>query len=167
VELASLVACHRDPARWDLLYRALWRGLHGERRLLSLGADELASRLADMEREVRRDIRRMKGATRFHKVSIDGEEHYLAWHRPDHRVLSLVAPFFKRRFRSRRWTLMTPDGCVRWDGATLSQGPGVAGPPAPKSTDGLLELWRTGGAAKAGPAPRPDGSVKPVAAIEV
>jgi uracil-DNA glycosylase len=148
VELASLVACHCDPARWDLLYRALWRITRGERRLLSLGADETASRLLAMEDAVRRDIRRTKTLVRFQKHAIDGREHYLAWHRPDHPVLNLVAPFFRRRFRSLRWTLMTPDGCVSWDGATLRRGPGVSWSAPPPTDDNLVALWRASDAAK-------------------
>ena len=31
--LARIVACHRDPTRWTLLYRLLWRLTHGEPRL--------------------------------------------------------------------------------------------------------------------------------------
>ena len=31
---AMRVGCHRDPKRWALLYRLLWRLTHGESRLL-------------------------------------------------------------------------------------------------------------------------------------
>src|SRR5687767_6088653 len=36
VEIAARVACHRDPQRWALLYRVLWRLTHGEPRLLEI-----------------------------------------------------------------------------------------------------------------------------------
>ena len=34
--LAQLVSCHRDPNRWPLLYRLLWRVTHTEPNLLEL-----------------------------------------------------------------------------------------------------------------------------------
>src|SRR5688572_15854020 len=36
----KLVACHRDPSRWTLLYHVLWRITHGERKLLDDPLDE-------------------------------------------------------------------------------------------------------------------------------
>ena len=33
-EMVRLVVCHRDPQRYALLYRMVWRLLHGERTLL-------------------------------------------------------------------------------------------------------------------------------------
>ena len=38
-DAARLVACHRDPSRWRLLYRIAWRLTHGERRLLDITVD--------------------------------------------------------------------------------------------------------------------------------
>ncbi|UQA57217.1 hypothetical protein [Polyangium aurulentum] len=39
-ELAEIVARHRDPVRWALLYRVLYRIVHENRRLLEDAADE-------------------------------------------------------------------------------------------------------------------------------
>jgi len=36
LNLATRVACHRDPRRWALLYQALWRLTHGEPKLLEI-----------------------------------------------------------------------------------------------------------------------------------
>src|SRR4051812_50099042 len=43
--LAEGVACHRDEARWPLLYQALWRLNNGERALLGQGSGPLVPRL--------------------------------------------------------------------------------------------------------------------------
>ena len=45
LQLARHVACHRDPARWQLLYQTLWRIVHGERRLLEISTDDDVHRL--------------------------------------------------------------------------------------------------------------------------
>ncbi len=39
LQLAELVACHRDPGRWEALYRALRRLVSGEPHLLALVTD--------------------------------------------------------------------------------------------------------------------------------
>lgn len=48
VQLAQSVARHSDPARWPLLYAALWRLLHGERDLLGRVSDPDVQRLFRM-----------------------------------------------------------------------------------------------------------------------
>lgn len=52
VELAGTVALHRDPGRWNLLYRVLHRLSHGEPRLLLVETDEDVRRLRLLEAEV-------------------------------------------------------------------------------------------------------------------
>lgn len=139
--LAEKVACHRDDARWGLLYAALWRILHGEPHLLSLVTDPLIHRLETMEKQVRRDAHKTKAFVRFRLTEEDGEEHYIAWHRPDHFILPLVAPFFARRFSSMQWTVLTPDASVHWDLESLHYGTGVPASEAPDE-DILEDLWR-------------------------
>src|SRR5689334_16448978 len=39
LQLFEACACHRDPARYALMYRLLWRATHGERDLLDDAAD--------------------------------------------------------------------------------------------------------------------------------
>ena len=36
---ARWVAAHRDPARWDVMFRVLWRTLHENRKLLEVAVD--------------------------------------------------------------------------------------------------------------------------------
>jgi DNA polymerase len=80
----------------------------------------------------------MHAFVRFRKVG----ERYVAWYRPDHRIVPLAAPFFAERFPSMEWSILTPDLSVHWNGRTLSFSEGVARDAAP-SEDELEELWRT------------------------
>ncbi len=59
VELAREVLHHRDPERFSLLYRLLWRLLHEDRQLLSIFSDTLVYRLRHMQRAVGRDLHKM------------------------------------------------------------------------------------------------------------
>lgn len=143
VEIAKIVACHRDPTRWVLLYRTLWRLLHGERSLLAITTDNDVYSLTQMQKSVTRDLHKMKAFVRFRKVlGANGVESYIAWHRPDHYIVRLAAPFFARRFSGMNWSILTPDQSVTWDQSTLNFGPGVPANAAPEG-DALEELWKT------------------------
>ena len=92
--LAEKVACHRASERWNLLYRIVWRINTTQPHLMEISTDDDIIRLFKFEKEVRRDAHKMKAFVRFRKVIRDDEEYYVAWHRPDHRIVRLVAPFF-------------------------------------------------------------------------
>ncbi len=141
--LASDVARHRDRARWDVLYRALWRLTHGEPHLLSVYVDDDIHRLELMSKAVRREGHKMRAFVRFRLVG-EGSAHerYVAWFEPEHDVVSREAPFFARRFPSMRWSILTPDASAHWDLTSLTHAPGVSKLDAPTG-DGLEELWRT------------------------
>ncbi|HEX2722380.1 MAG TPA: TIGR03915 family putative DNA repair protein [Gemmatimonadaceae bacterium] len=143
--MAALVACHRDPDRWSLLYTLLWRVTHGERHALEIASDPLVYRLTRMHRAVRRASHKMKAFVRFKSVTdSDGaDEEFVAWFEPAHRVVELTAPFFVDRFRSMRWSILTPDGCARWDRESLSLSPGIERHAANVGEDNLENLWRT------------------------
>lgn len=140
VERARVVACHRDGARWGLLYRVAWRLTHGEPEFLRDALDDDARALALSEHDVRRDAHKTQAFVRFRRVERDGGEYFVAWHRPEHRVLPLVEGFFARRFRSMRWSILTPDATVHWDGRVLVRGEGTGRAAAPEN-DALEELW--------------------------
>jgi probable DNA metabolism protein len=142
IELAQKVACHRDPRRFDLLYRVLWRISHDERKLLDVETDDDVHQLMLMEKAVRRDAHKMKAFVRFRRIVAEDQEQFIAWHRPDHRIVRLVAPFFARRFPTMKWSILTPDESVVWDQKELLFGSGVPASAAPRG-DELEELWRT------------------------
>ncbi|EPX55099.1 Domain often clustered or fused with uracil-DNA glycosylase [Cystobacter fuscus DSM 2262] len=142
LELAEKVACHRSPERWGLLYRVLWRLTHGERKLLEVESDADVYRLLMLAKAVQRDAHKMKAFVRFRRVEREGEEYFIAWHRPEHLVVRYVAPFFARRFPSMRWSILTPDASVSWDLERLLFGPGVPRSEAPEG-DVLEEMWGT------------------------
>ncbi|GAA5506125.1 UdgX family uracil-DNA binding protein [Novipirellula caenicola] len=153
LEMAKHVACHRDANRWELLYRTLWRLTHGQRHLLEMSTDEDVFALNQMKKAVTRDVHKMKAFVRFRKVVASSDlqdtqtqpealTNYIAWHRPDHRIVSLAAPFFARRFKAMNWTILTPDESVSWDQLELKYGPGVPVSEAPDA-DSLEDLWKT------------------------
>jgi DNA polymerase len=142
LKLARSVACHRDPRRWDLLYRLLWRLTHDEPRLLEVVTDDDVYRTRTWEKQVRRDAHKMRAFVRFRRCERDGQPWYIAWHRPDHRVVRTVAPFFADRFSSMKWSILTPDESVSWDLQQLVFGPGMPRDAAPQA-DELESMWLT------------------------
>ncbi len=144
--LARTVACHRDPSRWSLLYRVAFRLSHGqEKNLLSISVDDDVHALTMFDRAVSRDRHKMHAFVRFRKVvGSDGVEQFIAWHRPDHYIVKLAAPFFARRFPTMHWAILTPHDSVMWDPTlrALSFGPGATREQAPDE-DALEDLWKT------------------------
>ena len=141
--LAEEVICHSDPERFALLYELLWRIVQGERALLSVASDPLVHRLLRMQKAVRRDLHKMTAFVRFRRVTAeDGEEHYVAWFEPEHHILKRAAEFFVNRFAAMRWSILTPQGALHWDGREVAHGLGVSREHAPDS-DGLEQWWRT------------------------
>ena len=148
LDAAQIVATHRDPQRWNLLYRLLYR-LQSNRELLKVEVDDDVAQLKQWEAQIRRDLHKMHAFVRFRKVDEPGpngepQEHFIAWYRPDHRILHLAAPFFAERFAPMRWTILTPDESVSWDPATqqLSWLPGTGKESAP-AQDELETLWKS------------------------
>ncbi|MBA3915559.1 MAG: UdgX family uracil-DNA binding protein [Acidobacteriales bacterium] len=142
VMLAKRVAAHRDPAKWSLLYSVLWRITHGNHDLLKVVTDDEVLRLTRMDHDIGHEIHRMHAFVRFQKLNDDAGEIYVAWFRPEHRVLRMAAPFFADRFASMRWSILTPEESAHWDGASLEYGPGVQTRPNAEEDD-LSDLWQT------------------------
>lgn len=139
--LAERVSCHRDPRRFELLYRLLWR-LQSERSLLQIGSDADVALACDMARAVRRDMHKMKAFVRFRRVRNTTIEAYVAWFEPEHHIVKAVAPFFMRRFTGMRWSILTPETSAHWDGEALAYGPGAARRDCPDE-DALEAYWCT------------------------
>jgi len=140
--LAKEVACNKDAGRWSLLYRLLWRVTHENHDLLKISVDDDIRRAERLANEVRREIHRMHAFVRFRKVTVDDQDHYVAWFRPDHHILREAVPFFVDRFRSMRWSILTPEESAHWNGTSLTFTEGVPRNRAPQE-DELESLWRT------------------------
>ena len=132
---------HRDPVKWSLLYRVIYRMTHGERHLLKIDIDDDVRQLRLMEKALRRDMHKMTAFVRFRKVEGAEAEQFVAWHRPDHLIVERMARWFRNRFGSMRWSILTPDRSAHWDLEKLSYGPGVPRSEAPDG-DALEELWK-------------------------
>jgi DNA polymerase len=140
--LTEAVVCHNDPERFALLYGLLWRITHGERELLSIASDPLMHRIGRMEKSVRRDMHKMTAFLRFRQVADDDGERYIAWFEPEHHILRRTAEFFVGRFAAMRWSILTPQGALHWDGKELTVSAGVSKNDAPAG-DVLEDWWRT------------------------
>jgi DNA polymerase len=140
VTLVQDAILHRDPARFSLLYRLLWR-LKGNHDLLEVATDPDVIQINAMARAVRRDEHKMHAFVRFREIGRERESHYVAWFEPEHHIVELAAPFFARRFADMPWSILTPDLCAHWDGHEVVFTPGVDKSEAP-SEDRLEELWR-------------------------
>lgn len=142
LELAQDVACYRDAAKWDLLYRTLWRLTHGEEHLLSVSIDPDTTRLREMAKSVHRDLHKMRAFVRFREIATDDGTWFVAWFEPEHDIVEANAPFFRDRFASMQWSILTPRRSVHWDKKALRFGPGVERNAAP-AEDAMEDLWRT------------------------
>ena len=144
LRLCEVVVLHRDPGRFALLYRLLWRLVHEPAvRHDPLDPDVLHAQ--QMAQAVRRDMHKMKAFVRFRQVADEdrpGETLHMAWFEPAHHVVEAIAPWFARRFANIRWAILTPDRSVHWDGRQLLFGPGASAEDAPQPDDGEA-LWLT------------------------
>lgn len=142
LDVARQVLHHREPERFSLLYRLIWRFLHGERHLLSIFSDTLVYRLRAMEKSVGRDLHKMTAFLRFRKITDEAGDCFVAWFEPQHFILRPAAEFFVKRFAAMHFIVLTPDGTIEWDRKTLSFGPGVAKSAAP-AADTLEDWWKS------------------------
>ena len=137
VDLARDVVCHSNPERFAMLYAMLLR-LKSDRHAVEDEADPLVRRLQDFAKGVRRDIHKMHAFVRFREF--DGR--FVAFFEPEHHIVRRAASFFVDRFANMRWSILTPELSIHWDGERLSEGPGATREDAP-SGDPLEETWRT------------------------
>lgn len=105
-------------------------------------ADTLLRRLDRMAKAVRRDMHKMRAFLRFREVAGGEWPRYVAWFEPEHHIVRANAGFFVRRFASMRWSILTRDLSIHWDGETLSEGPGATRAEAPEG-DPVEAAWKT------------------------
>ena len=146
LELAHTVVLHADPERFALLYSLLAADPHR----IEDAADPLVRRLEAMARAVRRDIHKMRAFVRFREVRdampLPGTGapsiRYVAWFEPEHHIVRANARFFVERFASMRWSILTPELSLHWDGRALTEGPGATRADAP-GDDPVEAIWKT------------------------
>ncbi|WP_174273868.1 UdgX family uracil-DNA binding protein [Sphingomonas bacterium] len=141
VALAEDVICHSDPQRFALLYAMLLRLKQGQASMQD-HADPALRRLETLAKEVRRDIHKMRAFLRFREVAEGDDVRFVAWFEPAHHIVRRNARFFVDRFASMRWTILTPELSLDWNGETLSEAPGATRADAPDG-DPLEETWKT------------------------
>lgn len=122
--LCEFVVLHREPERFALLYRLLWRLVH-EPGLRNDPVDSDMLHAQHMAHAVRRDIHKMKANLRLHAVAHPDGELQVACYEPAHHVVEVVAPWFAKRISAPRWTIFTPDRSVNCERGELLFGPGV------------------------------------------
>jgi probable DNA metabolism protein len=135
------VALHKDPDKFPLLYRFLWR-LRREPYLLRDTLDADFARALALKKSVERDVHKMHAFVRFREVVGAPDGRRIAWFEPEHYILETAAPFFMRRFANFPWSILTPEQSAHWDTSVLSFGPGGRRSDAP-AEDAHEDLWRT------------------------
>ena len=125
VRMSELVVLHRDPQRFDLLYRSLWRLVY-EPELKNDFGDLDLSRLRQMAQAVRRDIQKMKAKLAFRPLQVRGGTMQVGWYEPAHYISETVGAWFAKQEPAAHWILLTPDRSMRWDGEKLLSAPAVA-----------------------------------------
>ncbi len=141
LDLARTAICHSDRERFSLLYAFLLR-LRRAPELIQDRTDPMLRRLEALAKEVRRDIHKMRAFLRFREVDGEDGARFVAWYEPDHHIVRSNAGFFVNRFASMRWSILTPDVSLDWDGAMLREGPGAIRADAPEG-DPVEEVWKT------------------------
>lgn len=145
LRLLRTVAMHRDPRRWDLMYRLLWRLSAEGRGFLGDAADDTLTLAHRFAHDVRRDLHKMHAFVRFRElppIEDADRSRFIAWYEPQQLILREGARFFVRRFANMNWIIVTPEGAAVWDQHELRF---EASPPRdslPRS-DAHESLWRT------------------------
>ena len=139
---AEFVSVFNDNSTWSLLYRLLYRIVFEHKNLMD---NPLDNDVLDFHRRMKlvgRDLHKMHAFVRFKEIEHNDEHIYMAWHRPDHRILKLAAPFFTDRFNGMNWVIFTAEESMSWIKNELSYGPGISQKDA-EAYDETEELWKT------------------------
>ncbi len=140
LDLAGDLILHRSEQRLSLLYRLLWR-MKDAPRLLEIASDPDVRAAAMMRKSVREAIHKMHAFVRFRRVEGEAEETYVAWFEPAHRVALAASDWFVRRMANLRFSILTPEVGIHWDGRALTTSKGLSRGDAP-AEDGLEDFWR-------------------------
>lgn len=113
--LLRYALCHNDDNRFALCYRVLWRVVYENRQLIQMKTDDDVVQLFAMAKAVKRDAYKMSAFLRFREISVEGQEHFVAWYEPEHFSLEIKLNFFQTRFKNMRWSILTPYRAAHWD----------------------------------------------------
>lgn len=120
IAMTALAFQAREPQRFGLLYRLVWRANAGQ-KLLEDKRDRDLRDVQDLALAVRAEAHRMRTLMRFLPVE---EDRYLGWYAPAHYVLESSAQLIARRFPNLTFSILTPDGSAHWQAGVLRFGPG-------------------------------------------
>jgi uracil-DNA glycosylase len=138
VSLASLAIQAREPKRFALLYRLVWRASSGE-RVLDNAADPEVRQTQGLAFAVRAEAHKMRTLLRYLPVREGARIRYLGWYEPAHYVLEANAQLVARQFPDLAFSIVTPDGAAHWDATELRFSSGVGRATVPD--DAALESW--------------------------
>jgi probable DNA metabolism protein len=141
VDLAKKAILHTDRERFALLHTLLVR-MRERPSLIEDAADPLVRRIDGLARTVRRDIHKMRAFLRFREMDEDGAPRFVAWFEPEFHIVRANAGFFMDRFAAMRWSILTPEISVHWDGDALTEGPGATKADAPDG-DPVEQMWHS------------------------
>lgn len=128
LRLTDLVVLHKDPARFHLLYRLLWRmvqepGLKGD------ASDPEMQRAQRMAQAVRRDLYRLRGALRFCAVPHGTDDCACAWIEPVHRLTESLGQWCLQKEPARAFVLASWEMTLEGSGGQLRYHPALAAAP--------------------------------------
>ncbi len=139
VALAGLAIQARDPERFDLLYRLVWRAQAGVLDLEDR-SDQEVRRVRGLALAVRAEAHRMRSQLRY--LPTGGR--FVGWYRPAHYVLEANGQLLSRRFSDAAVSVLTPEGSAHWDQDGLRFGSGTDAAAVPDDA-GLQAYWRAYG----------------------
>lgn len=142
IQDAEFVAAFRDESTWPLLYKLAYRIVYEEKNLMHISLDDDVLDFHRRMKLVSRDLHKVRAFVRFKEIKENDKSIYMAWHRPDHRVLKFSAAFFTNRFNGMNWIIFTEDESMSWIDNQLSFGPGISQQEA-QAFDQTEELWKT------------------------
>lgn len=140
IYLASRAILHRDPERFSLLHGLLLRVIENP-EVLRDRSDPRTRRAEQLYQTIRRDMHKMRAFVRFRVLEDSDGERYVAWFEPEHHIVRANAEFFLRRFNKMRWSILTPDVSIHWDGSAVLEGPGARREDAP-GDDPVEHVWK-------------------------
>ncbi len=140
INLARKAILHTDPERFALLHELLVR-LRAQPKLMDDQADPLVRKLENFAKAVRRDVHKMRAFVRFRELQEGEATRFVAWFEPEFHIVRANAGFFVDRFASMRWSILTPEISIHWDGDILTEGPGGSKGDAPDA-DPTEDVWK-------------------------